>query len=136
MKTIRLLILILSVIPMTLMAQNSESQQKPHVTIATIGPQDSGKTALICTINNILYRAGLTDRYLTFDQIDSAPEEKERGISIYPYTLEYETEKVRDTHIDCPGDEDYLRRTAQAIKHIDGAIFVIPAISYTWRKDN
>lgn len=136
MKAIRLFMLIYSVIPMVLMAQNSESQQKPHVTIATIGPVDSGKTALTCAINNILYRAGLTDRQLTFEQIDSAPEERERGISIYPYILEYETEKVRYTHIDCPGDEDYLRRTAKAIKHIDGAIFVISAYRYPWREDN
>lgn len=128
--------LILSVIPMTLMAQNSESQQKPHVTIATIGPLDSGKTTLTCAINNILYKAGKTNQYILFDQIDSAPEEKERGISIYPYKIKYETEKVQYTLIDCPGHEDYLRRTAKAIKHIDAAIFVIPAISYTWEKDN
>jgi len=128
--------LILSVIPMTLTAQNSESGKKPHVTIATIGPLDSGKTTLTCAINNILYKAGLTDRYLTFEQIDSAPEERERGISIYPYKIKYETEKVQYTLIDCPGHEDYLRRTAKAIKHIDGAIFVISAYRYPWREDN
>lgn len=136
MKTIELIMLILSVIPVASTAQNRESQKKPHVTIATIGTVNSGKTTLTCAITSILYKAGLTDCYLTHEQIDSAPEEMERGISIYPYTLKYETEKVRYTHIDCPGEEEYLRRTAKAIKHIDGAIFVIPAKDYSWGKDD
>ena len=128
--------LLFSVVPMVATAQIGKSEKKPHVTIATIGTVSSGKTTLTCAINMFLYKSGLTNQYISFDQIDSAPEEKEHGISMYPYTLEYETEKVRYTHIDCPGHEDYLRRTAKAIKHIDGAIFVIPAKAYNWEKND
>ena len=103
---------------------------KPHTTIATIGSVDCGKTTLTCAINMVLLKEGLTDRYLSFDTVDSLPEEKERGISVQPFTLEYETKKVRYTHIDCPGHEDYLGRTAKAIRHIDGAIVVVSVDSW------
>lgn len=109
---------------------SKKSEKKPHVTMATIGSVDCGKTTLTCAINIILLKAGLTDCYLSFDEVDSLPEEKERGISVEPFTMEFETEKVRYTHIDCPGHEDYLDRTAKAIRRIDGAIIVVSVDSW------
>lgn len=132
MRKQKLLLLLLAILPLAAMAHKKESNKKPHVTIATIGKVDCGKTTLTAAITLVLSQKGFGNKIYMFDEIDCSPEERERGISIDPTTIEYETAGVRYTHIDCPGHEDYLDRTERVLDDVDGAILVIPARDDEW----
>jgi len=90
------------------MAKRKFERTKPHVNVGTIGHIDHGKTTLTAAITKVLASAQLA-RYMAFDQIDNAPEERERGITIAIAHLEYETEKRHYAHVDCPGHADYIK---------------------------
>ncbi len=99
---------------------------KPHVNIGTIGHVDHGKTTLTSAITNTLAKAGLA-KPLAYEQIDSAPEEKERGLTIQIFHAEYETEKRHYAHVDCPGHADYIKNMITGAAQMDGAILVVSA---------
>ncbi len=99
---------------------------KPHVNIGTIGHVDHGKTTLTSAITNTLAKAGLA-KALAYEQIDSAPEEKERGLTIQIFHAEYETEKRHYAHVDCPGHADYIKNMITGAAQMDGAILVVSA---------
>ena len=88
------------------MAKEKFERTKPHVNVGTIGHVDHGKTTLTAAISKTLASSGLAEQ-MEFDQIDNAPEEKERGITINTSHIEYETEKRHYAHVDCPGHADY-----------------------------
>jgi len=90
------------------MAKEKFERTKPHVNIGTIGHVDHGKTTLTAAITEVLAKKGLSEKK-NFDQIDNAPEEKERGITINTSHVEYETEKRHYAHVDCPGHADYVK---------------------------
>ena len=100
---------------------------KPHVNIGTIGHVDHGKTTLTAAILHILKLKGLTAMDRSIDQIDSAPEEKARGLTINVCHLEYETEKRHYAHIDCPGHADYIKNMITGAAQMDGGILVVSA---------
>ncbi len=108
------------------MAKRKFERIKPHVNIGTIGHIDHGKTTLTAAITRVLAAAQLA-RYTAFDQIDKAPEERERGITIAIAHLEYETEKRHYAHIDCPGHADYIKNMITGAAQMDGAILVVSA---------
>ena len=99
---------------------------KPHVNVGTIGHVDHGKTTLTSAITNTLAKAGLA-KPLAYEQIDSAPEEKERGLTIQIFHAEYETEKRHYAHVDCPGHADYIKNMITGAAQMDGAILVVSA---------
>ncbi len=99
---------------------------KPHINIGTIGHVDHGKTTLSAAITQILSKKGMAEA-LKFEDIDKAPEEKERGITISISHLEYETEKRHYAHIDCPGHKDYIKNMITGAAQMDGAILVVAA---------
>ncbi|HDM70744.1 MAG TPA: GTP-binding protein, partial [Thermotogales bacterium] len=99
---------------------------KPHVNIGTIGHIDHGKTTLTAAITKALSFKGLAN-YIPFEQIDKAPEEKARGITINVTHVEYETEKRHYAHIDCPGHVDYIKNMITGAAQMDGAILVVAA---------
>ncbi len=99
---------------------------KPHVNIGTIGHVDHGKTTLTSAITQTLAKAGLA-KALKYEDIDSAPEEKERGLTIQIYHAEYETEKRHYAHVDCPGHADYIKNMITGAAQMDGAILVVSA---------
>ncbi len=99
---------------------------KPHVNIGTIGHVDHGKTTLTSAITATLAKAGLA-KALKYEDIDSAPEEKERGLTIQIYHAEYETEKRHYAHVDCPGHADYIKNMITGAAQMDGAILVVSA---------
>src|SRR4030043_530583 len=99
---------------------------KPHVNIGTIGHVDHGKTTLTSAITKVLGLKKLAT-YMPFDQIDKAPEEKERGLTIAIAHVEYETEKRHYAHIDCPGHADYIKNMITGAAQMDGAILVVSA---------
>lgn len=99
---------------------------KPHVNIGTIGHVDHGKTTLTAAITNTLASKGLAQAY-AFDQIDTAPEEKARGVTINISHIPYETEKRHYAHIDCPGHADYIKNMITGAAQLDGAILVVAA---------
>jgi elongation factor Tu len=99
---------------------------KPHVNVGTIGHVDHGKTTLTSAITNTLAKAGLA-KALAYEQIDSAPEEKERGLTIQIFHAEYETEKRHYAHVDCPGHADYIKNMITGAAQMDGAILVVSA---------
>jgi len=100
---------------------------KPHVNVGTIGHVDHGKTTLTAAILKVLAAKGLTASDRTVDQIDAAPEEKERGITIATAHVEYETEKRHYAHVDCPGHADYVKNMITGAAQMDGAILVVAA---------
>lgn len=101
-------------------------RKKPHKNVGTIGHVDHGKTTLTAAITNVLASKGLAEK-LKFDQIDKAPEEKARGITIAISHVEYETDKCHYAHIDCPGHADYVKNMITGAAQMDGAILVVSA---------
>ena len=99
---------------------------KPHINVGTIGHVDHGKTTLTSAITMVLSKAGLADS-LAYEQIDSAPEEKERGLTIQIFHAEYQTEKRHYAHVDCPGHADYIKNMITGAAQMDGAILVVSA---------
>jgi elongation factor Tu len=108
------------------MAKQKYERTKPHVNVGTIGHIDHGKTTLTAAITKVLAAAKLA-KYTAFDQIDKAPEERERGITIAIAHLEYETEKRHYAHVDCPGHADYIKNMITGAAQMDGAILVVSA---------
>ncbi len=110
------------------MAKETFVRTKPHVNIGTIGHVDHGKTTLTAAISLVLHnRLGTGEDVKSFDQIDNAPEEKERGITINSSHIEYETEKRHYAHVDCPGHADYVKNMVTGAAQMDGAILVVAA---------
>src|SRR5919109_5174824 len=108
------------------MAKKKFERTKPHVNVGTIGHIDHGKTTLTAAITKTLAAAKLA-KYTPFDQIDKAPEERERGITIAIAHLEYETDKRHYAHVDCPGHADYIKNMITGAAQMDGAILVVAA---------
>ncbi len=108
------------------MAKEKYDRSKPHVNIGTIGHVDHGKTTLTAAISSVLSKKGLASLQ-EFSDIDKAPEEKERGITINTAHIEYETEKRHYAHVDCPGHADYVKNMITGAAQMDGAILVIAA---------
>ncbi len=108
------------------MAKATFDRSKPHLNIGTIGHVDHGKTTLTAAITKVLADAGLSTA-LSFDQIDNAPEEKERGITINTSHVEYSTKNRHYAHVDCPGHADYVKNMVTGAAQMDGAILVVAA---------
>ena len=108
------------------MAKEHFNRSKPHVNIGTIGHVDHGKTTLTAAITTVLAKKGLSE-LKSFDQIDNAPEEKERGITINTSHVEYETANRHYAHVDCPGHADYVKNMVTGAAQMDGAIIVVAA---------
>jgi elongation factor Tu len=108
------------------MAKKKFERKKPHVNIGTIGHIDHGKTTLTAAITKHLSLKGMAE-FVPFDQIDKAPEEKERGITIATAHVEYETENRHYAHVDCPGHADYIKNMITGAAQMDGAILVVGA---------
>ena len=110
------------------MAKETFQRTKPHVNIGTIGHVDHGKTTLTAAISKVLHERGFgSEDVKSFDQIDNAPEEKERGITINSSHIEYETETRHYAHVDCPGHADYVKNMVTGAAQMDGAILVCAA---------
>src|SRR6476469_4172992 len=109
------------------MAKKKFERTKPHVNIVTIGHIDHGKTTLTAAITKVLSEKGLAD-FARFDQIDKAPEERERGITIAIAHVEYQTENRNYAHVDCPGHADYIKNMSTGAAQMDGAILVVSAV--------
>ena len=110
------------------MAKETFVRTKPHVNIGTIGHVDHGKTTLTAAISKVLHERGFgSEEIKSFDQIDNAPEEKERGITINSPHIEYETETRHYAHVDCPGHADYVKNMVTGAAQMDGAILVCAA---------
>lgn len=109
------------------MARDTFERKKPHLNIGTVGHVDHGKTTLTAAITNYLASKGLAEKR-DFATIDSAPEEKERGITIATSHVEYETDKRHYAHIDCPGHADYVKNMITGAAQMDGAILVVSAV--------
>jgi len=108
------------------MAKEIFNRSKPHVNIGTIGHVDHGKTTLTAAITKVLADAGFS-KARSFDSIDNAPEEKERGITINTSHVEYETANRHYAHVDCPGHADYVKNMVTGAAQMDGAILVVAA---------
>jgi elongation factor Tu len=108
------------------MAKEKFDRSKPHVNIGTIGHVDHGKTTLTAAITTVLGKKGLSEMR-SFDQIDNAPEEKERGITINTSHVEYQTANRHYAHVDCPGHADYVKNMVTGAAQMDGAIIVVAA---------
>jgi elongation factor Tu len=108
------------------MAREKFERNKPHVNIGTIGHVDHGKTTLTAAITNVLAKKGMA-KAQAYDQIDGAPEEQARGITINTAHVEYETEKRHYAHVDCPGHADYVKNMITGAAQMDGAILVVAA---------
>ena len=111
------------------MSKEKFQRNKPHCNIGTIGHVDHGKTTLTAAITKVLSEAGgkASANFVAYDQIDKAPEEKERGITISTAHVEYETEKRHYAHVDCPGHADYVKNMITGAAQMDGAILVVAA---------
>ena len=108
------------------MAKEKFKRTKPHVNVGTIGHVDHGKTTLTSGITNVLAKKGMAD-HLSFGQIDKAPEERERGITIAIAHVEYETDNRHYAHVDCPGHADYVKNMITGAAQMDGAVLVVSA---------
>jgi translation elongation factor 1A (EF-1A/EF-Tu) len=108
------------------MAKAKFERKKPHVNIGTIGHVDHGKTTLTSAITKVLSQHGLA-QFLRYEDIDKAPEERARGLTINITHVEYETEKRHYAHIDCPGHADYIKNMITGAAQMDGAILVVAA---------
>jgi len=108
------------------MAKQKFERTKPHVNVGTIGHVDHGKTTLTAAITEVLSKKGLAE-YVPFDEIDKAPEEKARGITIATAHVEYSTENRHYAHVDCPGHADYVKNMITGAAQMDGAILVVSA---------
>jgi elongation factor Tu len=108
------------------MSKRKFERSKPHVNVGTIGHIDHGKTTLTAAITKVLAEKGLAD-FTPFEEIDKAPEEKERGITIAIAHVEYETEARHYAHVDCPGHADYIKNMITGAAQMDGAILVVSA---------
>jgi elongation factor Tu len=106
------------------MAKEKFERTKPHVNVGTIGHIDHGKTTLTAAITKLSGLKGMAD-FIPFDQIDKAPEEKERGITIATAHVEYETATRHYAHVDCPGHADYIKNMITGAAQMDGAILVV-----------
>ena len=106
------------------MAKETFDRSKPHLNIGTVGHVDHGKTTLTAAITSVLANAGFSDAR-SFDSIDSAPEEKERGITINTAHVEYQTANRHYAHVDCPGHADYVKNMVTGAAQMDGAILVV-----------
>ena len=109
------------------MAKQKFDRSKPHVNIGTIGHVDHGKTTLTAAITNVLSKRVEGNSFEAFDQIDKAPEERARGITISTAHVEYQTEKRHYAHVDCPGHADYVKNMITGAAQMDGAILVVAA---------
>jgi elongation factor Tu len=109
------------------MAKEKFERTKPHLNIGTIGHIDHGKTTLTAAITKVLSEANPNTSFTAFDQIDKAPEEKQRGITISISHVEYETENRHYAHVDCPGHADYIKNMITGAAQMDGAILVVAA---------
>lgn len=109
------------------MAKEKFDRSKPHVNIGTIGHVDHGKTTLTAAITKVLTKSVDGNAYVEFDQIDKAPEEKARGITIATAHVEYQTENRHYAHVDCPGHADYIKNMITGAAQMDGAILVVSA---------
>jgi elongation factor Tu len=108
------------------MAKEKFERNKPHVNVGTIGHVDHGKTTLTAAITKVLAAKGWAS-FMAYDQIDKAPEERERGITIATAHVEYQTEKRHYAHVDCPGHADYVKNMITGAAQMDGAILVVSA---------
>ena len=108
------------------MAKEKFNRNKPHCNIGTIGHVDHGKTSLTAAITKVLAETGEAT-FTAYDQIDKAPEEKARGITISTAHVEYETDKRHYAHVDCPGHADYVKNMITGAAQMDGAILVVSA---------
>src|SRR3989454_4865485 len=108
------------------MSKQKFERKKPHLNIGTIGHVDHGKTTLTAAITKVLEKQGKA-KFLAYDQIDKAPEERERGLTINIAHVEYETDKRHYAHVDCPGHADYIKNMITGAAQMDGAILVVSA---------
>src|SRR4029077_21260813 len=108
------------------MSKQKFERKKPHLNIGTIGHVDHGKTTLTAAITKVLEKSGKA-KFLAYDQIDKAPEERERGVTINIAHVEYETDKRHYAHVDCPGHADYIKNMITGAAQMDGAILVVSA---------
>jgi elongation factor Tu len=108
------------------MSKEKFSRDKPHVNIGTIGHVDHGKTSLTAAITKVLAESGMAE-FRAYDQIDNAPEERERGITINTSHVEYQTSKRHYAHVDCPGHADYVKNMITGAAQMDGGILVVSA---------
>ena len=108
------------------MSKAKFERTKPHLNIGTIGHVDHGKTTLTAAITKVLAEKGSAD-FVPFDQIDKAPEERERGVTINIAHVEYQTDKRHYAHVDCPGHADYVKNMITGAAQMDGAILVVSA---------
>src|SRR3989338_2584245 len=109
------------------MAEGVFDRSKTHVNVGTIGHVDHGKTTLTSAITMVADAVGMKARVEKYDEIDNAPEEKARGITIATHHSEYESEKRHYAHIDCPGHADYVKNMITGAAQMDGAILVVSA---------
>src|ERR1700750_1327473 len=109
------------------MAQEKFDRSKPHVNVGTIGHIDHGKTTLTAAITKVLSKHNPNNKFRSFDTIDNAPEERERGITIATAHVEYETANRHYAHVDCPGHADYIKNMITGAAQMDGAILVVAA---------
>ncbi len=109
------------------MAKEKFDRSKPHVNIGTLGHVDHGKTTLTAAITTVMHKVQGTEGAMAYDQIDGAPEEKERGITIATSHVEYETDNRHYAHVDCPGHADYVKNMITGAAQMDGAILVVSA---------
>src|SRR3982074_820040 len=108
------------------MSKEKFERTKPHVNVGTIGHVDHGKTTLTAAITKVLAKQGMA-QFMAYDQIDKAPEERERGITIATAHVEYSTKNRHYAHVDCPGHADYVKNMITGAAQMDGAILVVSA---------